>query len=251
MVVPKKIDVNILVDSYGGSPTEAYNISTKLLRESKKYDVPYNTFTNNGAFSGGMFILCTGQKAFVASPFTDAGSIGVVGGYCQLTDYGRKKSHVRHHIVTSGDKKRSSLDDFHEKTSKKDEAEYQVRLKETHELFKDFVREHRPENTLKGDEGKMFSGMSFSAKRALELGLIDDICNHEEYVQQTYGDHVISYEMSVTDPSINAAAMLEKLTGGPDVSAPQVDIDSQTQVSRGFQISMKMPQRFKPILARK
>lgn len=251
MVVPKKVDVNVLVDSYGGSPTEAYNISTKLLRESKKHDIPYNTFTNNGAFSGGMFILATGQKAFVASPFTDAGSIGVVGGYCQLTDYGREKSRVRHHIVTAGDKKRSSIDDVHEETNEEDEAEYKVRLLETHELFKDFVREHRPENSLKGDEVEMFSGISFSAKRSIELGLIDGICHHDEYVEETYGDRVICYEMSVTDPSVNASAMLEKITGAQQVSHSQIEETALQQTCKSMQVFANKSSRFDPILAKK
>lgn len=247
-IIPKKVAVNVLIDSVGGSPTEAYNIAMKLKRESKKQKIPFNTFTNNGAFSGGMFILCTGENSFVSSPFTEAGSIGIVSGYVQLTERGREKAYVREFILKSGDKKRTTMHDSHVETTEKDLQEYQRKLDEAHELFKDFVRENRGEDTLKGDESEMFHGGSFTAKEALGLGLIDGVCNIEDFVEESFGEYAVTYEMSVTDFAVDPSEVLRRLSRS-EASAGHEGFASS--VPKGFKIEMRMPERFQPKLTKK
>ena len=202
-----------IVESFGGSPTEAYALSTKLQRESKKAGVPIYTFTEHGAFSGGFFVLSTGVKAFACGPFTKVGSIGVVTGYGKMTERGLKRADWHYYTETAGDKKRNSLCDPQVPASEEDLAELREDIADCHAEFIDFVKGNRGD-AIKAPEDEVFNGASFRAKKAVEMGLIDGICHYEDFITREFGERALHIEVDVTDPSLDVMMKSEKGEGG-------------------------------------
>tara|TARA_R110000868_G_scaffold262401_2_gene521026 strand:- start:9074 stop:10441 length:1368 start_codon:yes stop_codon:yes gene_type:complete len=232
-IMGKKVAVVPHIDSPGGSPSESYNLGMKLVRESNKSKVPFYTFTSNGANSGGYMIGCTGDKVFVTTPFTTCGCIGVVSGYTELTERGRNRSDIVERIVTSGDEKRSTMDDVYTETSPEDLARFKEELAYIHEGFKQHVSAMRGDKIT--DTKRAYSGKSFQVSEAIELGLIDGVGHYEEVLPQMFGDSILMYNLDVTDPSLKvdyegmfeaqrkAAVPQKKAASAPGAVATLVD----------------------------
>ena len=112
----------------------------------------------------------------VAAPFSIIGSIGVVA---QIPNFHRllKKNDIDVELMTAGEYKRT-LTMLGENTEKGREK-FQQELEDTHQLFKDFVRDNR-----RGlDLDKVATGEHWFGAQAKELGLIDDIMTSDELLQ--------------------------------------------------------------------
>ena len=71
-----------------------------------------------------------------------------------------------------------------------DDIERLTRLQvEIHDGFKDWVRQRRG-TRLKGDDATLFSGEFWTAKRGLELGLVDSLGELRTVLQQRFGEKV-------------------------------------------------------------
>lgn len=126
------------------------------------------------AASGGYLMACVADR-ILAAPFAIIGSIGVVA---QLPNFHRllKKHDVDYELVTAGRYKRT-VTMFGENTPEGREK-FKQELEDTHVLFKDYIRRHRPEL----DVDLVGTGEYWLGERAVELRLADAIQTSDDYL---------------------------------------------------------------------
>ncbi|HCS25941.1 MAG TPA: protease SohB, partial [Spongiibacteraceae bacterium] len=124
--------------------------------------------------SGGYMMACIGNR-ILAAPFAVIGSIGVIA---QLPNFHRllKQHNIDFEMHTAGEFKRT-LTVFGENTDEGREK-FQEELEDTHGLFKEFVREHRPQLAVEA----VATGEVWFGKNALDNALIDELQTSDEYL---------------------------------------------------------------------
>jgi ClpP class serine protease len=142
-------------------------------------------FCEDVAASGGYFLALAGDEIY-ADPSSIVGSIGVVSAGFGL-DKAIARLGIDRRLYTSGSNK-GSLDPF--SPEKPDDVE---RLKsvqrDVHDVFISVVKERRGPK-LRGPDAEIFSGAFWSAKAALEFGLIDGIGDLRTKMRALHGDKV-------------------------------------------------------------
>ena len=181
----KLAGVAIAINSPGGSPVQSNLIFNRIRHLAKENNKRVHVFCEDVAASGGYYIAVAGDEIY-ADPSSIVGSIGVIsqgfGFQKALEKYG-----IERRVYTSGLNK-GSLDPF-----LPEKAEDIERLKalqaDVHEVFMGVVKARRGAK-LTGDESDLFSGAFWSAKRAVELGLIDGIGDMRSRMREIYGPTV-------------------------------------------------------------
>ena len=174
--------VALAINSPGGSPVQSALIAQRIRLLATENNLTVIAFVEDVAASGGYWLACAADE-IVADPASIVGSIGVISsgfGFHELISrYG-----IQRRVHTSGGSK-SMLDPF-----QPEKAEDVERLQnEIHDGFKGWVRERRMPH-LKGDEAMLFSGEFWTARRGLELGLVDSLGELRATLQQRYGKKV-------------------------------------------------------------
>lgn len=166
-------EVVVRLESPGGL-VYGYGLAASQLARITQKGIPLTVCVDKVAASGGYMMACVANK-ILAAPFAVIGSIGVVA---QLPNFNRvlKKHDVDYEIFTAGEYKRT-VTMFGENTEK-GRKKFVEDLEDTHTLFKEFVRDHRPEVNV--DE--VATGEIWFGKRALEKNLIDEIATSDEYL---------------------------------------------------------------------
>ncbi|MEO5758259.1 MAG: S49 family peptidase, partial [Mesorhizobium sp.] len=138
-------------------------------------------FVEDVAASGGYMIAVAGDEIF-ADPSSIVGSIGVVSasfGFPELM----KKIGVERRVYTAGQNK-AVLDPF--KPEKKEDVERLKALQlEVHETFIDLVRERRGKKL--SDDADLFTGLFWTGKKGLELGLVDALGDMRTVLKTRFG----------------------------------------------------------------
>ena len=158
----------------GGGMVHSYGLASSQLDRIRKRNIPLTVCVDKVAASGGYMMACVADK-IIAAPFAILGSIGVVA---QLPNFNKvlKKHDVEFELLTAGEHKRT-LTMFGENTDKGREK-FVEELEDTHQLFKDYVSERRPQV----DIDKIATGEIWFGSRALAMSLIDDIQTSDEYL---------------------------------------------------------------------
>jgi signal peptide peptidase SppA len=177
--------VALSINSPGGSPVQSALIAQRIRLLATENNLTVIAFVEDVAASGGYWLACAADE-IVADPASIVGSIGVISsgfGFHELISrYG-----IQRRVHTSGGSK-SMLDPF--QPEKPEDLERLQRLQnEIHDGFKGWVRERRA-SRLKGDEAMLFSGEFWTARRGLELGLIDGLGELRATLQQRFGKKV-------------------------------------------------------------
>jgi ClpP class serine protease len=119
----------------------------------------------------------------IADPSSIVGSIGVVSASFGFQDMIRKIG-VERRVHTAGQNK-SVLDPF--RPEKKEDVERLKALQlEVHETFIDLVKERRGKRLT--EDSDLFTGLFWSAKRGLALGLVDSLGDMRSVLKARYGD---------------------------------------------------------------
>jgi len=126
------------------------------------------------AASGGYMMACLADE-LIAAPFAVIGSIGVVAPVPNINKLLLEHG-VEYDEMTAGEFKRTVS--VLGKISPEGRAKFQTQLEETHGLFKDFVREHRPGL----DIDAVATGEYWFGKRALEKKLVDRLLTSDDYL---------------------------------------------------------------------
>ncbi|MGB2054488.1 MAG: protease SohB [Porticoccaceae bacterium] len=166
-------EVLVKLESAGGM-VHSYGLASSQLDRLRKAQIPLTVAVDKVAASGGYMMACVADR-ILAAPFAIIGSIGVVA---QMPNFNRvlKKHDVDYELLTAGEHKRT-LTMFGENTDKGREK-FIEELEETHQLFKDYVSERRPQVDIE----KIATGEIWYGSKALEMALVDDIQTSDEYL---------------------------------------------------------------------
>lgn len=181
-IADKKDRVLINLESPGGV-VHGYGLAASQIDRLKKAEIEIVAAVDKVAASGGYMMACVADK-IIAAPFSIIGSIGVVA---QLPNINRllKKNDIDIEQHTAGNYKRT-LTVLGENT---DEArdKFKQELAETHELFKDFVKQHREQVDIE----KVATGEHWYGTQAKELNLVDEIQTSDDYLLEALESHQI------------------------------------------------------------
>jgi len=177
-----KDEILLKLESPGGL-VHTYGLASSQLQRIRDKGIPLTIAVDTVAASGGYMMACIGNK-ILAAPFAILGSIGVVA---QLPNFHRllKKNDVDFELFTAGEHKRT-VTMFGENTDK-GKQKFVEELEDTHDLFKSWVNEHRPQI----DIDKVATGEIWYGQRAIEQNLIDEIKTSDEYLMSAWKDNDI------------------------------------------------------------
>jgi serine protease SohB len=169
----------VRVESPGGL-VHGYGLAASQLQRIRDADVPLTIAVDKVAASGGYMMACVANR-IIAAPFAVIGSIGVLA---QLPNFHRllKKHDIDFELFTAGEYKRT-VTMFGENTDKGREK-FAEELEETHTLFKEFVSTNRPAL----DIAKVATGEIWYGRKALEVGLVDELQTSDAFVQGRLAD---------------------------------------------------------------
>ncbi|KSV76534.1 peptidase S49 [Sinorhizobium sp. GW3] len=174
--------VAISVNSPGGSPVQSrliYQRIRDLAQEKKKRVL---IFVEDVAASGGYMIALAGDE-IIADPTSIVGSIGVVSGGFGFPEL-LKKIGVERRVYTAGENK-VMLDPF--QPEKENDIAFLKNLQlDIHDTFIQMVKARRGQ--LLADDPDIFSGLFWTGRRGLELGIIDSLGDLRGEVKKRYGD---------------------------------------------------------------
>ena len=174
--------VAISINSPGGSPVQSRLIYRRIRDLAAEKNKTVLVFVEDVAASGGYMIAVAGDE-IIADPSSIVGSIGVVSasfGFPELL----KKIGVERRVHTAG-KNKAVLDPF--QPEKKEDIDRLKALQlEVHETFIELVKERRA-NRLK-DDPDLFTGLFWTGKKGLELGLVDALGDMRSVLKARYGE---------------------------------------------------------------
>lgn len=173
--------VAISINSPGGSPVQSRLIYKRIRDLAIEKNRKVFVFVEDVAASGGYMIAVAGDE-IIADPSSIVGSIGVVSASFGFTELIRKIG-VERRVYTAG-KNKATLDPF-----KPENAEDIERLKalqlEIHDTFIDLVKTRRGAK-LK-DDPDLFTGLFWTGKKGLELGLVDALGDMRTVLKDRFG----------------------------------------------------------------
>jgi len=174
--------VAISINSPGGSPVQSRLIYRRIRDLAAEKNKQVLVFVEDVAASGGYMIAVAGDE-IIADPSSIVGSIGVVSasfGFPELM----KKIGVERRVHTAGQNK-AVLDPF--KPEKKEDIEKLKALQlEVHETFIDIVKERR--GAKLSDDPDLFTGLFWTGKRGVTLGLVDSLGDMRSVLKDRFGD---------------------------------------------------------------
>lgn len=175
-------EVLLRLESPGGV-VHGYGLAASQLERLRKGGIRLTVAVDKVAASGGYMMACVADR-IVAAPFAIIGSIGVVA---QIPNFHRllKKNDVDVELHTAGQFKRT-LTLFGENTEQGREK-FREELNETHELFKQFVRQQRPSL----DIDNVATGEHWFGIQAREKGLIDAVGTSDDLLIAEMENHEV------------------------------------------------------------
>ncbi|WP_019614489.1 protease SohB [Psychromonas ossibalaenae] len=182
-VAGEKDEVFVRLES-GGGMVHGYGLASSQLQRIRDHNIPLTVSVDKVAASGGYMMACVADK-IIAAPFAILGSIGVIA---QIPNFNRllKKHDVEFEQLTAGEYKRT-LTMFGENDDAGREK-FKQELQETHDLFKQFVTQHRSQI----DIDKVATGEHWYGLQAIERKLVDQILTSDDYLVSNLEDrHII------------------------------------------------------------
>ncbi|MCY3769844.1 MAG: S49 family peptidase [Gammaproteobacteria bacterium] len=163
------VGVILKINSPGGTPVQAAQINAEITRLKALYpDKPVYAAVTDVCASGGYYIAVAADEIF-AHPSSIVGSIGVL-----MNGFGfvgaMEKLGVERRLIAAGENK-ALLDPFSPVIlAQKHHA--QTIIDEVHQQFIHAVKAGRGDR-LSSNDSEIFSGLFWSGKTAMELGLVD------------------------------------------------------------------------------
>lgn len=190
-------EVMLILESAGGT-VHGYGLAASQLKRIRDKGIHLTVAVDKVAASGGYMMACVANK-IIAAPFAIIGSVGVLA---QLPNFHRlmKKHNIDYEQLSAGEYKRT-LTLFGENNDK-DREKFQEEIEDTHELFKEFIKENRNQIDIE----KIATGEHWYGKRALDLNLVDKLVTSDDYLYTASAEADI-YEIS----KIRKKTVTEKL----------------------------------------
>ncbi|MBV6540013.1 protease SohB [Ursidibacter maritimus] len=173
LVNPEKDEVLLKLESPGGV-VHGYGLAASQLQRLKTRNIPLTIAVDKVAASGGYMMACVADK-IISAPFAVIGSVGVVA---QVPNIHRllKKNEIDVDVMTAGEYKRTVT--FVGENTEKGKQKFQQELEETHQLFKQFVQENRPQVEIE----QVATGEHWFGTQAIKLNLVDEIATSDDIV---------------------------------------------------------------------
>ena len=174
LAVAKEADEIVLKLESAGGMVHSYGLAASQLARITSRNIPLTVCVDKVAASGGYMMACVADK-ICAAPFAILGSIGVLA---QIPNFNRllKKHDIDFEQLTAGEYKRT-LTVFGENTDA-GRQKFVDDLEKTHELFKDFVKQHR--DVVDIDD--VSTGEIWFGTEAKEKMLVDELGTSDDYV---------------------------------------------------------------------
>lgn len=172
------------MDTPGGTVYEADELYLKLKEYKEKTNRPVWAYMESYCCSGGVYIASAADEEY-ANRITTTGSIGVIMSNYDMSGLYEKLGIKEVNIVSAKNKDMGSSG---KPLTDEQKAIYQSVVDEYYEQFVEIVAEGR--NMSVADVKKLADGRIYTAKQAVENGLIDGIKTSEEfdeYVKQQSG----------------------------------------------------------------
>ncbi len=182
--------VILRINSPGGAPVQAAQINEEIYRLREEYpEMPFYVVVSDVCASGGYYVAVAADKIY-ASAGSMVGSIGV-----RLDSFGvvklMEKLGVESRTITAGENK-ALLDPFVEQKPEQ-RAHLKAMLEDVHQQFIEAVRRGRGDRLKESDE--IFSGLVWTGRQALELGLVDALGNEDYVAREIIGaEDIVTYE---------------------------------------------------------
>lgn len=200
--------VILRINSPGGSPVQSSDIYKEILRLREKYpDIPLYAVVSDVGASGGYYVAAAADKIFV-NESSIIGSIGVLMNGFGFVE-AMEELGVERRLMTAGDHK-GILDPF-SPVSEFDKHHADRLLENLHSTFIDAVKAGRGDR-LNGDDAELFSGLFWSGKEGIELGLADAFGSAGYVAREVVGAKEIVDFTSKEDPLTRLADRLGAAT---------------------------------------
>ena len=173
--------VAISINSPGGSAVQSRLIHRRIRDLAAEKNKTVLIFVEDVAASGGYMIAVAGDE-IIADPSSIVGSIGVVYAAFGLNE-AIEKLGIERRVHTAG-RNKVTLDPFLPEKEEDVERLNALQL-EVHETFIDIVKERRA-GKLK-DDPDLFTGLFWSARRGVDLGLVDQLGDMRSVLKQRFG----------------------------------------------------------------
>ena len=172
--------VLLRLENSGGTVHE-HGFAASQLTRLKQHGLKLSVAVDKVAASGGYLMACVADR-LIAAPFAIVGSIGVLA---QLPNFHRllEEKGVDFEQVMAGRYKRTLT--MFGKNTDEGRAKLQQEVEDIHQLFKNQVREHRPQVDL----DVVATGEHWYGIRALELKLVDEIKTSDDLLLEAALDH--------------------------------------------------------------
>ena len=157
------------VDSPGGAVYESEELYRKLQEYKQVTGRPIWCYMGHYAASGGYYVSAAADTIY-ANPNTTTGSIGVIMSAVDMTGLYDKLG-IRQENITSGPFKAGDL-------TEEQIAIYQSQVDESYDRFVEVVAEGRGMD--EAAVRTLADGRTYTARQALDNGLIDQICLYDE-----------------------------------------------------------------------
>ncbi len=166
-----------------GGVVHGYGLAASQLQRLRDKHIPLTVAVDKVAASGGYMMACVADT-IVAAPFAIIGSIGVVA---QIPNFNRflKGKDIDIELHTAGQFKRT-LTLLGENTEE-GRQKFRESLNETHDLFKGFVHQMRPQL----DIDQVATGEHWYGTQALEKGLVDAVGTSDELLLGLFEKHEV------------------------------------------------------------
>jgi signal peptide peptidase SppA len=173
--------VAISINSPGGSAVQSRLIYSRIRDLAVEKNKAVLIFVEDVAASGGYMIAVAGDE-IIADPSSIVGSIGVVTASFGFNE-AIEKLGIERRVHTAG-RNKVTLDPFLPEKEEDIERLKALQL-EVHETFIDIVKERRG-GKLK-DDPDLFTGLFWTARRGLELGLVDRLGDMRAVLKERFG----------------------------------------------------------------
>ena len=233
------------VDSPGGTVSGSDEIHHRLATLAEKRDIPVVVSMGGLAASGGYYVAMANRAAddvIYAEPATLTGSIGVIIPHFDVSQALRKYD-IRDDSIASGPLKEmlSPTKDRTPELAEKERKLLQELVNDMFRRFKEIVKAGRP----KLDEAavdKVATGQVFTARQALEAGLVDKIGFLEDAIGRADELAGLTAETARAVKYSKPKGLLDEVLGGASPTG-RIDLAAIVEFStpRGWYLCSWLP----------
>lgn len=187
---PNSKAVALAINSPGGSPVQSDEIwqTAMELRKAHPDKKLYAIIGDMGA-SGAYYIASSADEIWV-NPSSLVGSIGVIMSSYNTEELMRKIG-IQDRTMTSGEYK--DILSMSRPMTEEERVHVQKLLDTTHQNFIDAVKQGRGEKLKNPDQNNIFSGLFWTGKESLELGLADKAGGLSKLEKELGVEHSVNY----------------------------------------------------------